>query len=281
MVQLLLYIRISSQFWANNGVRREFEVKSVTFDFIFVIMSAPNRAGDKLFGSLKKNEPLLDLLIRKITPRLFVLLLITGLSLATFVLALTVYQGGIIQTSLFKLDTAGSHRAQIHKLESENEKLRAELKSRGSANSIEQIESAISLQQFNEILAEELDATQVTARLRELAQSERQRVELESNFYYKLFLLEQEIRGYGDFISTHIDKTEHTPAYRLIQSVLEDLGFYDGAIDGDQESTALALITFQVEYNRIVPEGQGLSPLGYFGIRTMDALRNRYRSREP
>lgn len=244
-------------------------------------MSAPKRAGEKLFGPLKKNEPLLDLLIRQITPRLFVLLLIAGLSMATVVLGLTVYQGGIIQTSLFKLDTAGSHRAQIHKLESENEKLMAEIKSRDSGNSHEPIESAISLQQFNEILAEELDAAQVTARLRELVQSERQRGELESNFYYKLFLLELQIRGYGNFINTHIDKTEHTTAYRLIQSALEDLGFYDGAIDGDQESTALALITFQVDYNKMVPEGQELSPLGYFGFRTIEALKSRYSSREP
>jgi len=244
-------------------------------------MAAPKRAGEKLFGPLKKNEPLLDLLIRKLTPRLFVFVLITGLSMATLVLALTLYQGGIIQTSLFKLDTAGSHRAQIQKLESENERLKAELESRNPESSFQQVETAMSLLQFNEILGEELDTSQAISRLRELVQNERQRIELESNFYYKLFLLEQEIRGYGDFISTHINKPEHTTTYRLIQSVLEDLGFYKGEIDGDQESTALALITFQVEYNGLVQEDQRLSPLGYFGFRTMDALRSRYRSREP
>lgn len=244
-------------------------------------MPATNRAGEKPFGSLKKNEPLLDLVIRKLTPKLFVIILITGLSLATFVLALTLYQGGIIQTSLFKLDTAGSRRALVQNLERENERLRRELEPEGDLASAQFTETAISLQQFNEILGENLDLSQVAPRLRELVQSERQKMELESNFYYKLFLLELQIKGYGNFINTHIDKPEHTSTYRMIQSVLEDLGFYDGEIDGDQESTALALVTFQVEHNEHVEEGQKLSPLGYFGFRTMEALRSRYRSREP
>ena len=244
-------------------------------------MAAPQRAGEKLFGPLKKNEPLLDLMIRKLTPRLLVFILIIGLSMATAILALTLYQGGIIQTSLFKLDTAGSQKALVQKLERENEKLRQALQSRNSGDDTLPSETALSLQQFNEILGEELDTSKVAGRLRELVQIERERVELESNFYYKLFLLELQIRGYGNFINTHIDKAEHTSAYRLIQSILEDLGFFDGKLDGNQESTALALITFQVEHNNLVPEDQRLLPLGFFGFRTMEALRSRYRSRVP
>jgi hypothetical protein len=246
-----------------------------------LLMHSDRDGNDQFMPPLKREKSWIDLIVLKLTPKLLVFVLIVGLSLSTLVLGLTVYRGGTVQTSLFRLDTAGSQSAAILNLESENARLTEELQSKKPPGGPTNRGPSISLNQVNEILGEDLDSYQALERLRAMVQTERRMIDLESNFYYRLFLLEREIRKYGDFIATHIDRPERIGAYMLIQSVLEDLEFYEGEIDGDQGATAQALVRFQSDYNGLVEKAQRLTPLGYLGYRTLEALRSRYRSGEP
>lgn len=101
----------------------------------------------------------------------------------------------------------------------------------------------------------------------------------------KLYLIEGHIPKYNGSISTKIKvkgEDGRRAVYILIQEVLLDLGFYDGVLDGDRESTNLALTSFQKAYNaKLKGEAPKIdeNQFGLLGYRTLEALRSEYRKR--
>lgn len=125
-----------------------------------------------------------------------------------------------------------------------------------------------------------LSKDQIIDNIKELVKKLKDIESLESNFYFKLVKLELLIPKYGKYIDTKISvkDTDRKEAYERIQSILQDIGFYKGSIDGDQQSTYNTLRDFQMEYNRRAKK-QILSSedFGIFGYGTLEAIRSTYR----
>jgi hypothetical protein len=116
-------------------------------------------------------------------------------------------------------------------------------------------------------------------RIKVLVKNSEELEELKKNISFKL--LELEIRiipklGNGKFIDTRIDDNSNDTkeAYKKIQSVLKDIGSYDGPIDGNQQATYNALKEFQSAWNK--EERKEVFPpldFGIFGNVTLGAIR--------
>ncbi len=113
--------------------------------------------------------------------------------------------------------------------------------------------------------------------IKRMAQQSGQFAEWENKFSFKMVKLEYLISRYGSFIATNIAGTDRREAYQLIQSVLTDVDFYQGEIDGNMQKTHDALVAFQKDYNNHVPEPAQIQALGNFGYQTLEAIRSRYR----
>lgn len=130
----------------------------------------------------------------------------------------------------------------------------------------------------------------------------------QDNFSFKLFRLEVLMSQYGGNINTHLpaDDGNRRDAYKQIQAVLQDVGFYNGAIDGDQNRTNTALEAFQTDYNKKLKEKVKVkekeevieeeavydekeeekdddvafppTSLGYFGYKTLETIRSTHRT---
>ncbi len=100
--------------------------------------------------------------------------------------------------------------------------------------------------------------------------------ELEQNFFFKLFQLEEQIENFGEYIPI-LPRKDREPVYTLIQSVLQDIDFYEGPLNGNQQATHNALKKFQTEYNEGVSENKKLSRLGKkLGYVTLEAIKRWY-----
>jgi len=113
--------------------------------------------------------------------------------------------------------------------------------------------------------------------IRHAASEARSVAKFKDNFSYYLLRLELTIPLYGEFINTEVQDPERQPVYKILQQALQAVGFYSGALDGDQRSTHKALSNFQNNYNARVPKAQRLNPVGTFGYRTLETLRRHYR----
>jgi len=140
-----------------------------------------------------------------------------------------------------------------------------------------QLLRSIPLEDLHGLLDSTQTRTAAVAEITRLANQSNQIAEWENKFSYKLFKLELLISRYGNFISTSIPGADRQPAYQLIQSVLADVGFYEGEIDGAMNKTHASLIAFQQDYNTQVPEQAKIQSLGNFGFQTLEAIRSRYR----
>ena len=105
-----------------------------------------------------------------------------------------------------------------------------------------------------------------------------------NNFSFKLLKVELSISKFGGssgYINTNIikDNEDRREAFKEIQVVLQEIGKFEGSIDGNQQTTATAVKNFQKELNAeaqskrepiiIDPKDYGL-----FGYRTLEAVRS-------
>jgi len=140
-----------------------------------------------------------------------------------------------------------------------------------------QLQGAITLVELNGLIDSTQSKAAALAEIRRLAMQSEQLAEWENKFSYKLLKLEFLISRYGSFISTTLPGVDRQEAYALIQSVLAEVNFYRGEIDGDMDKTHDSLVAFQKDYNSHMPEGSTIQALGNFGYQTLEAIRSRYR----
>ena len=219
-------------------------------------------------------------LIEKLTPRLLFSFLIIALILLAAVSTYTVNQGGDVNIGAwyFNLSSSKEKDTKISQLEKQVLML--------SKNPIEEkllscqtkLEDRIPIDVITTSLDEEIDIIKIPNRVRTLKECETRYIEHSKNFYFKLFLLEREIRIHGDFITTRMDSPNRKDTYTLIQYILHELNYHHGQISGTQSSTYSAVISFQKAYNEKNPKNK-LLPLGYVGYRTLEAMRSWYRTR--
>lgn len=84
-----------------------------------------------------------------------------------------------------------------------------------------------------------------------------------SNFLVKMAILNSEVGRFGTSINLHVDNgDEHKrEACRQIQGVLQELGHYQGPIDGSVSSTRDALVAYQ--------QSKNFQTVGYFAWPTV------------
>ncbi|HPN34392.1 MAG TPA: hypothetical protein PK843_07760 [bacterium] len=139
------------------------------------------------------------------------------------------------------------------------------------------LQNAVPLVELNGVIDSTQSKTAALAEIRRLAAQSDEMEEWENKFSYKLLKLEFLISRYGSFISTTLPGADRKQAYALIQSVLAEVNFYQGEIDGDMKKTHESLVAFQNDYNSHMPEGSTIQALGNFGYQTLEAIRSRYR----
>lgn len=99
------------------------------------------------------------------------------------------------------------------------------------------------------------------------------------NVLTMLCQLEAMIPRFGSSISTsHVPDQDRKKAYQLIQSILQELGFYSGPINGEQGATQKAVRAFQKRSNDDTKDSsQHIENFGSVGCKTLEAMRNRHR----
>ncbi len=120
---------------------------------------------------------------------------------------------------------------------------------------------------------------EIPVQLRSLAERDRKLKGYESNFAFKLFLLEHAIRDLGGSINTKIQREDRRPVYKLIQEALQEIGYYAGPIDGNSVLTHQALARYQTEYNERVDDASRFA-IGFMGYGTLESIRSAHRMRE-
>ena len=119
---------------------------------------------------------------------------------------------------------------------------------------------------------------EMLATIRDLVAAVNESEKEQQHYAYKLFKLEKEISNFGNNISVKINDDRRTKVYQQIQTILQEISFYKGPIDGQQKSTYDALVNFQKNYNtidstRVFQEYE----YGILGYRTLEAFRSTYR----
>ncbi len=239
--------------------------------------------------------------VKKLTPRLLATLLIVLLLALTLVISFALFRGGSVNLREMTFSTPSEQNQTIASLQASKGECEAKLKEasqqanelidRPTKEALSQCEArysqAIALEELAQIIGAESSREEVLAKLRKLAKTDRNYVQLKQNYFFKLFLLETRIPQYGKSISTRYDNGNRRDTYELIQEILLELGFYEGNIDGSQKSTMNAVIVFQEAYNKRLLQGVNpddaansveiLRPLGHVGYRTLEAFRSWYR----
>ncbi|HNW58614.1 MAG TPA: hypothetical protein PKI62_02925 [bacterium] len=211
-----------------------------------------NKTGTGLGG-------IIDLIINKLTPKVLGLLVGLAMLLLAIIIGIAVFQDKDVD--LFGIKISQPSRVCQEEL----------------ARCKQELAESLPLPQLQEIIGKPLARPQVVDTLRALVRFAGEAAEWRNNYNYRLFELEQQMQRYGGFISTRIQDTSRTSVYRMIQAVLSEVGFYEGALDGAQTATHAALVAFQQDYNQRVPENEQITSLGSCGFQTLEALRNRYR----
>jgi len=210
-------------------------------------------------GKVSIDLDFLKELLKKLTPKVVGLLIALALLLLAAVLFFAVARGSDV--SFWGVQISQPSTA----LKQEIEFLKT------------QLQHTIALDDLNGLIDSTQNKAAALAQIKQLAVQAGQMKEWENKFSYKLFQLELLISRYGNFISTSIPGADRRPAYALIQSVLAEVDFYQGEVDGDMNKTHNALVAFQTDYNTHMPEGAKIQALGNFGYQTLEAIRSRYR----
>ncbi|MEC4672596.1 MAG: hypothetical protein VST68_00270 [Nitrospirota bacterium] len=100
--------------------------------------------------------------------------------------------------------------------------------------------------------------------------------EIKNDPYFVFLQLDKSIAQYRGSINTNKKDESRTEVYRLIQLSLQSVGFYDGDINGDQQTTGQVLQSFQQTYNNKAPPDQQISHVGFFGRLTLSAIRAKF-----
>lgn len=209
-----------------------------------------------------QNTPL-RLIVQKLTPRLLIGFLSFAILMLAAAIQFTVLSGGGDSLQHFKIYTNKDQEHALKKAESELLSLRWEL-----ANKEQQIAGLLN------------KPTQKPLACRD-------DLELSDDVSRHLFLLEKTIAKYGNSISTALPSTpERQKTYALIQSILKDLGYYQGKVDGQQDSTQAALLRFQRHFNASLQKlggayrTQTIEHLGTLGYKTLEAMRSTHRQQK-
>lgn len=205
-------------------------------------------------------ESLIRVLVQKLTPRLLIGFLSFAILVLAAVIQITVLSGGPEVLNQFKISMPKERDSALKKAEDEVLTLRWELASK------------------DEQLAALLNRTSARPA------SCREDPDSLSDVSRQLYLLEKTIPQYGRSISTAVEPDfERKKAYLLIQTVLKELGFYQGRPDGEQQSTQAAVVRFQKTFNASLKnlgpayEPQKIDRLGLVGYKTLEAMRSTYR----
>jgi hypothetical protein len=202
---------------------------------------------------------IIDIIINKLTPKVLALLIGLGMLLLAIIVGAAVFRGKDVK--IFGIEISQPNKICQEQL----------------AECERNLSQSVRISELQEIIGKPLARSEALDTLRTLLKFAGEAAEWRNNFNYRLFELEQQMQRFGGFISTRIQDSSRTAAYRMIQEVLSEIGFYEGALDGGQRATYEALIAFQKDYNQRVPENEQITSLGSFGFQTLEALRSRYR----
>lgn len=208
-------------------------------------------------------ESLIRILVQKLTPRLLVGFLSLAILILAAVIQITVLSAGPESLSQFKISTHKDQDRALRKAEDEVLTLRWELASKD-----EQLAALL-----NKASAKPAACREDPDGLSDVSR--------------QLYLLEKAIPQYGSSISTLVEPDfERKKAYVLIQTVLKELGFYQGLLDGDQQRTQAAVVHFQKVFNAslkslgVAYAPQKIDQFGFVGYKTLEAMRSTYRQQK-
>ena len=201
-------------------------------------------------------------LINKITPLGIVSIIMAALILVAIITLVTIKNGGKVDifgvTIESKSDNSNNDSTLVDHTHSDHEHdvyiTAAEL-------------NILSSQFFTDNMTKDqlIDATQL------LVSKANELESYKDQFSYKILKLENQIPKYGRYIDTRIQDDNRTNAYKSIQSVLKEINFYAGTIDGNQQSTNKALVDFQNYYNTRADSANAIrdEQLGIFGYKSL------------
>lgn len=239
---------------------------------------------------------------KKLTPRLLALILIATLIALTLVISLTLYRGGSanLKDMIFSVPdnqskTISALEEELKKCSTATESIEQKLNGHNEHPTNEALlqcedkySKSIPLDKISQFIGKSKSADEAISKIEKLAIIKTDFTKLKQNYFFKLFILERLIPQYGKSISTHYDGENRRDTYKLLQEILLELGFYNGAITGSQISTKNAVTEFQLAYNKKLETDADMSetsidavilqPLGHVGYRTLEAFRSWYRN---
>ena len=142
-----------------------------------------------------------------------------------------------------------------------------------------ELSASFPISDIEQATGQTLSRDEIPVHLRRLADRDRTLNGYESNFAFKLFLLEHAIRDLGGSINTKIQREDRRPVYKLIQEALQEIGYYAGPIDGNSVLTYQALAQYQTEYNERFDDASRFA-IGFMGYGTLESIRSAHRMRE-
>lgn len=198
-------------------------------------------------------------LMSRLTPKVLAILIALAMVLLAAVLLVAVVRGSDVSfwgVQISQPSTA--YKAEIASLQAD-------------------VQQSISLFELKGIIDSTATKAAALQEIKRAAAQSGQLAEWENKFSFKMVKLEFLISRYGSFIATNVSSSDRREAYQLIQSVLTDVDFYQGEIDGNMQKTHDALVAFQNDYNLHVPDAAKIQALGNFGYQTLEGIRSRYR----
>ncbi len=221
----------------------------------------------------EEDTGLINTIIRKMQPRSIERLILLGLVLVAVILAIAIYNGSRISFLGIKIEASRGESEKLNVSENANK-----ITEHPNLNvSVSEL-SMISDKYFEPQLSKD----QLISRIRNLVENSEELKSFKNQFSFKLLKLELLIPAFGRYIDTRIsdEDSDRKKAYERIQSVLKDIGYYNGIIDGNQQVTYNALLKFQMEYNRRTGrEILASEDYGIFGYATLEAIRSTHRTR--
>lgn len=221
-----------------------------------------------------ENQPSLpSQVLNKLNPTFLAIAILTGLLLLAGIIVLAVYRGNKISFWGINIEAAAAKTKETNNSD-------VDVEPTGEPKPVTPCIPTADLSLVSEKLFDpKATKNQVIANVKTLVAHSEELQGLENNFYFKLLKLELLIPKYGSSIDVKIDAGDKVEAYKRIQSVLKDIGYFNGALSGDQPSTYNALIRFQTDYNKRAGR-QGIKPtdFGLLGYRTLEAIRSTYRT---
>ena len=208
----------------------------------------------------EEGESTLSIVVRRLTPRLLIGLLSFAILMLAAVIEFSVLTGGTESLNAWKFSSPKDKDVELNKAEEEVLDLRWQL-----ADKERQIATLLNKPSRKPVACNE-------------------EVEGFHSTLNKLFLLEKTIPSFGKFISTHVEPdADRKKSYLLIQTILMELGYFNGKPDGNQQRTQAAVVRFQQAFNASLqvlgPEyrAQKIEQFGNVGYKTLEAMRSTYR----